>query len=112
MSDQIITFKILGSDEIIGTVKEETDDYYILSNVRVLMLQPVNKNQVTVIPVPFMVSNADADMKFYKKNILAVPTSAVPNELEKMYLADKTGIDLATSAPVPVADDQVKDFKL
>lgn len=97
-------YKLIGGEEIIGTVCEEQrldrnyDKFVYLEKTRALMAQPMGQGQVGLGLVPYMMGNPDGAISIPRDMIIATPVDGLPKNLEDTYLQQVSGITFATSA--------------
>ncbi len=94
MSKKIRAFKLMGGEEVIGTVVEETDTYVVLEKALGLLAQP-GTSGVTIALVPYMMSNQKAESFRFERTAI-VCTTELAKELEDGYIAQTSTIDLTT----------------
>ncbi len=95
MAQQIVVFKLISGEEVIGRMGEKKDDRIFLEKPRaVAVTQGQQPGQMGIALVPFLASNPDGDIAILETHIMA---TAVPTpELENGYIQQTTGIALAT----------------
>ena len=99
MADDVMSIKLISSEEIITKVKEKNEDFWVLSSPRVLVTQQMPDGSFALGMMPFMVSannqefSSESDVKLYVKNIMCEVLN-VPDSLEKAYLEQISGIQL------------------
>ncbi len=96
---EVLAIKTVSNEEVIATIEEEYDDYYILGKPRALVMQQAQDGSVSLGMLPFMVSANNTEtateynVKLYKKDIMAEPVQ-VPNGLATAYLKSVSTIEL------------------
>lgn len=97
MSDTIKVLKLKSTEEIIGRyqlVNVMGSKTHKMTKVRQLVMQPVGQGQVGIAMLPWLASNQDGEIVIRDDNLACEPID-VPDELEKTYLQQTTGIALA-----------------
>lgn len=94
MSQQVVSFKLLSGEEVIGRVENETDDVIVLSKVRSIQMVQTGPQSMGLHIMPYMASNLDGDISFRRAATTTVP-SAPSSEAEKPYIENTTSIALA-----------------
>lgn len=94
----IILLKLITGEEVIGKEVEKRDSVIILSDVRVLALQPAGNGQIGIALMPFFAGAHENNVRIYDAHILARPEGDLPKQIEDMYLQQTSGLDLSSSA--------------
>lgn len=94
MSKDVKVLKLTTGEEVIGRFKTLNGDLYQLTKARQVIMQPVGPQQVGIGLLPWLASNQDGDVPIKKSQVIVEPISP-PDELEKEYLQQTTGIALA-----------------
>ncbi len=100
MSKKVLAVKLVSNEEVLGVIEEETDEYYILSSPRGLVMNQSHEGNVSLGMLPFMVSannpefTTESDVILYKKDIMG-KVLETPEPLAKSYLQSVSGIVLA-----------------
>jgi hypothetical protein len=91
-----------GTDEHLGTVIDETSEFYIMKKLKTFMKQPTPQGLAAAI-VPFMLSSAlsstDAPVKIYKNQIgWSIDEKDIDQGILNEYIQATTGLTVATSS--------------
>lgn len=95
MTDNIKAFKLKSGEEIIARCDNHinVDDKYKLSKVRQIVIQPIGPGQMGLAFLPW-IATAQDDEILLKANHLACDPFIPPENIEKEYLQQTTGIAL------------------
>lgn len=90
-------------EESIGTVIDETPEYYIFKKPRTFIKQPTSQG-IGIAIVPFMLSASltqkDSDVKVYKRHIVwTIDEKDIDQGLLNSYIQETTGLAVASSMP-------------
>lgn len=92
MGNEVIALKLSTGEEVIGRVEYNDSQTLNLSKVRIVIIQPMENQQVGVAFMPFMASNPDGVIPLTKTSIVGeVRPTAV---MEKAYLQQTSAIQL------------------
>lgn len=94
MNDVVRVLKLTTGEEVIGHFKVQSGDMYELTKARQIVMQPVGPQQVGIGLLPWLASNQDGEIPIKKSQVVTMPITP-PEELEKEYLQQTTGIALA-----------------
>lgn len=96
MTDEIRAFKLKSGEEIIArcTNLNDSTTHYILSKVRQIIMQPIGPGQVGIGFMPWVATAQDEEIAL-KVECLACDPLHPPQNIEKEYLSQTTGIALA-----------------
>lgn len=97
-------FKLVTSEEVVTTVVEDNDDYFVLEKPRLCAMQQVQDNEGNItgnylVLMPWMIYATDPtakiekNVKLYKRTI-AGEAVEIPTAMEKEYQQHTTGIQL------------------
>lgn len=95
MSKEVKAFRLVSGEEILGKVVAETDDVYVLEDVRALHAQP-GPQGMQIGLIPYMLSNPELK-SFTLRRSAVIGVTEPTAELENGYLQQTSGIAIATS---------------
>ncbi len=96
---KIITLKLVSAEEIIGVVKSEDTEQYVLGKVRSLVMQQGQDGQIGLGMMPYMPSaenitdGSESDIEIYKAFVMSKPL-VTSTSLEDAYLKQTSEIIL------------------
>jgi len=100
--NEVILLKLNSTEEVIGTIIDETESSFTLSKPRVLYPVQQPDGSVSSILVPWLMGSQnpmtgdEADVILEKSSIIgSVSVENVPTPLVNMYTSKTTGIDLS-----------------
>jgi di/tripeptidase len=94
MSQDILSFKLISGEEVIGYVVSDVSDVLTLCKVRFIQMVQTAPQTIGLNISPYMVSNIDGDIGFYRTAITTVPVTPSA-DVEKPYVEQTTTIALA-----------------
>lgn len=97
MSDVVKVLKLVSGEEVIGRWELDpsvSPRRHKMSKVRQVVMQPVGPQQVGIALIPWLAADQDGEVRIREDNLLCDPILA-PENLEKEYLQQTTGIALA-----------------
>lgn len=103
-SEYKLLFSTVNSnEESIGTVIDETPEYYVFKKPRTFIKQPTSQG-IGIAIVPFMLSASlsakDADVKVFKNQIVwCLEEKDIDQGLLNSYTQEATGLAVAQSIP-------------
>ena len=100
MSDYKL-YKLISGEEIIGKVEKEDDSNVVLSTVRLMTVQQHENGNPFVAMIPWMIGAPTSSIELSKSSIIGNLSGDVSSELEKGYIQQTTGIQMATTKDVP-----------
>lgn len=94
--DKVKLYKLIGGQEIIGTVVEEGFNWVVLQNVLTFRVVPSGPGQYGLDLSPHSPTLPDAKWKYYLSQVMAEPLE-VPDGLIKAYMQQVSGIEIVSS---------------
>lgn len=90
-------FKLVSGEEIITKVLEDSSlqSYIVIEKPRSIQPVPQGPNQFGIGLLPYIITNADGQIKLYKAAISG--ECDAPSDVEKVYLQQTTNIQIASS---------------
>ena len=106
MSDmKIVLFKLSSGEEVVGELVSEHNDCRVLKRARVMIPTPSGPGQMSIQMAPYVITAAESEVTIYDRCI-AGEVKDVPADLEKGYIHNTTGVQIASAGSVP-ADPQI-----
>jgi hypothetical protein len=94
MYSEILLVKLLTGEELIATVVDNRDEYYILDKPFTMQIVPTASGQVNITMIPWFLSSPTGGATLQKRHIIGQVTE--PNEtLKREYLSRTSGIQIA-----------------
>ena len=97
MSETIKVLKLKSTEEVVGRYELVTgfkDQAHKLTKARQIVMQPMGQGQIGIAMLPWLASNQDGEVVIRDNHLACEPMDA-PEQLEKEYLQQTTGIALA-----------------
>jgi len=90
----ITAYKLITGEEIIGELVEENEETFILGKVH-KMSYTNSPEGLAYTMIPYMLSNVHAELEFLQNDVIT--SVEVDQDIEKTFLKETTGLDIATS---------------
>lgn len=94
----VAVFILSTSQEIIGSVIDETDTHYVIDRPLWIRIVDVAPNQVGPAFYPLSPVCPDSAIEINKANVMG-RIKNVPSHLESEYVRNTSGIEIATTIP-------------
>jgi hypothetical protein len=95
MSRELALFKLVSGEEVIATVLEQKETYYVLKDVRTFIVIPNGQQSYALDIVPLLRGEPDGEMTLFRHAVTG--TCKVSADLERAYLSRTSGIEIASS---------------
>ncbi len=91
---QVISFKLLSGEEVMGRLVNEIDTTITLEKVRSVQMVQQGPQQMGMAIIPYSATVIDGEIPF-RKSAMSTDTMTPSDETEKLYMQQTTSIDLA-----------------
>ena len=94
MSQQVLSFKLLSGEEVMGRLVKESDATITLEKVRSVQMVQQGPQQMGMAIVPYSATVIDGEIPF-RRSAMSTDPMTPSDETEKMYMQQTTSIALA-----------------